>query len=440
MKIVVPRRSDGGRRDQLWAYCRRQWAEHFPAWTITEGHDDHGPFNRGRAINDAARAAGPFDVLLIIDGDVWADPGQIQAAVERAHETGRMTLAYSMYRALDRHMTDRVLDGFDGDWGRGKFKMAHHCSSIVAVPAPLWARVGGFDERIEGHGADDLILTHACRVLGGGIERIPGDVFHLDHPRSPEDDRKAPLRIAAHAICDRLLWETDPAKVQEMIAERSSTGAVMVVPTHGRRECIERAIPSALENLKGIPVEHVIISDDSGDIEYQAWLRHTFPDAEVVHGKHGGFATNVRRGWLAALANGRPWIVWWEDDFILERPVDLRAMADMTERFDLLQMVLLRQPWFPSEVQAGGVLEANPGMYDHHEIEGHEWASFGAFWTNPFLAPRKTLARNQWPTGGGSEASFSRAIARDGRQSGYWLPDGGAPIVTHIGDRNGSGY
>lgn len=441
VKIVVPRRSDGGRRDQLWAFVKGYWQTTFPEWTITEGHDDDGPFNRGAAVNEAARQAGKFDVLLIVDGDVICDEAQVRAAVARAVETGRMSLPYDEYRALDRRMTDQVLGGFVGDWGRGRFKMTTHISSVVAVPSKLWAEVGGFDERIEGHGMDDVVLAHACRVLGGGIERIPGIVWHLWHPKSPEDDRKARTRIAGDALSRRFIAEYDPTRLRALIAERDSSGAVLIVVTHGRRECITKTIPAALKNLKGIPIERVVICDDSADLEYQCFLRLTFPEAEVVAGvKPGGFSGNTRRAWDVARGDGRPWVVIFEDDFILERPVDLAAMAEVISAEGLLQMVLKRQPWFPAEIEAGGFMEADPDRYRDEVTAGHEWVSFDAFWTNPYLAPRQTFVNEDWPSARGSEAIFARYVKQKHLRSGYWGPLSSDPIVTHIGDRDGTGY
>ena len=52
--ILTPRRPDGGRRDELWSFCRRWWTERFPDWEIHEA-DVSGVFNRGAAINAARR-------------------------------------------------------------------------------------------------------------------------------------------------------------------------------------------------------------------------------------------------------------------------------------------------------------------------------------------------------------------------------------------------
>jgi hypothetical protein len=105
VRIVVPRRSDGGHRDALWKHVRDWWSSAFPDWKIVEGHHDHGPFNRSAAINRAADQAGECDVLVVADADVVAEPHQLQAAMEMATKTGRMCFAFDKYHYLSESST-----------------------------------------------------------------------------------------------------------------------------------------------------------------------------------------------------------------------------------------------------------------------------------------------------------------------------------------------
>ena len=56
--ILVPYRSDGDRRDQLWDFTRNWLQRHHPDYPIYLGPSPDGPFNRSAAINQAARDAG----------------------------------------------------------------------------------------------------------------------------------------------------------------------------------------------------------------------------------------------------------------------------------------------------------------------------------------------------------------------------------------------
>lgn len=443
--MVVPRRADGGRRDVLWRFVRDWWTEQVPDLKIVEGHHNEGPFNRSAAINLAAGDAEPWDVLVVADADVVADPAQLTAAIDRARETGRCTLAYTHYAALRQPMTDQALAGYDGDWSRGvQLKMTSHASSLVVVPRALWEQVHGFDERFVGWGHEDLAFIDTCRVLGGGIERVPGTVWHLWHEESPERNPRSPLLAAGQLLANRYHHTHDLAEMRDLCDEKTIVdGVALVVVTDGRRDCIERTIASS-SNLHGLPIVHRIITDDSADLDYHAWLRVTFPGWQVLTGrKRRGFAGNVIAGRNAALWTGQPWTFFLEDDFTLDQPVDLAAMAGvLTDHPHLTQMALRRQAWFPAEIEAGGVIEQHPDAYLDRSDGTSEWLEHDLFFTtNPHLIARAELIAESWPNKPHSEALYHRQVHRGGRRSGYWGARTDPPWVTHIGDqRVGTNY
>lgn len=440
--VVVPRRAGDPTRDRLWSFAKAWWEKDVPDWPIIEGHHDHGPFNRGAAINTAA--AGEWDVAVIIDADVVADADQVKAAVDNAHRTGRLTLAYTKYFALKEEMTERVLDGYDGDWTRGAaLKMTGHVSSILAVPRRLWDQVGGFDERFVGWGHDDVAFAAVCRTLGGGIDRIPGSVFHLWHGPT----RRGTSAPRGHALLYRRYAElTDPAAMAAFIDQRDDPDQVaVVVTTHGRRECITESIASLEGNVKGLPIGRRIISDDSGDPDYLAFLRLHFPGWDITSPRKApaGFGGNVAHAWDTALGSGQPWVFWAEDDFTYNQPVDLAAMAAvLTDHPHIAQMALRRQAWFPAELEAGGVVEQHPDDYTDRDHDGNRWLEHQRFWTtNPSLIPRRTLLAHPWPTSRvGSEAAFGRQVLHGSTVAGYWGARTDPPTIHHFGERTGTGY
>ncbi|QXC59333.1 hypothetical protein KSP35_13065 [Aquihabitans sp. G128] len=199
--VVVPRRADGGHRDRLWAWLRERWEHAHPTYRLVEGHHDEGPFNRSAAINAGVAEGGPFDVLVIADGDSFVAPLQLERAVATAARTGQLTLAYDRFCYLDEAMSRRVVEGFDGSWEPGvAWSLDWTCSSMVVVPAALWAELGGADEGFVGWGGEDFALRHALETFGGGMHRIPGPVWHLWHPGAPHDaDDVFPGRQALYA-------------------------------------------------------------------------------------------------------------------------------------------------------------------------------------------------------------------------------------------------
>jgi len=201
--ILVPRRDDGGYRDELWTWTRAWWEREQSHMPIIEGYHTDGLFNRSAAINTAARIAGDWDVAVIIDADVICDPGRVKEAVSIAAESGRMVLPHTVRLDLSRRGAElvrvRMLDPFALPETRSRH--VHHIysvenghpsvSSVVVVPRALWDTVGGFDEEFRGWGYEDTAFAAACETFAG-IERMPGAVIHLWHPTAREGKRGTP--------------------------------------------------------------------------------------------------------------------------------------------------------------------------------------------------------------------------------------------------------
>lgn len=217
----------------------------------------------------------------------------------------------------------------------------------------------------------------------------------------------------------------------------------LLVVTDGRRDCIAETIPSALANLQG-PITHRVIHDDSGDPDYRAWLAHTFPSFILVASPaRQGFSGAYANAWRYLSATPREWVLSTEDDFTFCRPVDLVAMAEvLTANPHLAQMALRRQPWNPTEVAAGGVVEQHPDAYADVSDGRYRWLEHRLFWTtNPSLH-RTELCRGGWPRAQRSEGVFTAQLLEDpDLRFGYWGERSDGPWVTHIGhSRAGDGY
>ena len=195
MRVVflVPRRDDNGHRDRLWRYARQRWERMFPDWPIYEGHHDDGPFNRARAINDAAAEAGEWDVGIVIDSDVMVRRSQAEAAVSSA-AGGGVTWAHRRWRGFHEAWTKRILD--DNRQYGDEFEDVDldilvertnplSWSCCIAIPRAVFDDLGGFDERFRGWGFEDMAFQSVIVGLYPW-RRIEGDVIHLWHPRSDE--------------------------------------------------------------------------------------------------------------------------------------------------------------------------------------------------------------------------------------------------------------
>jgi hypothetical protein len=187
------------------------------------------------------------------------------------------------------------------------------------------------------------------------------------------------------------------------------------------------------------------IIDDSGDSEYRQYLFETYPDWQVyaVADAAAGYWPAMKCVW--AIASQHEFVFFVEDDFVFTRPVSLHSLQSFLERNPTLaQVVLLRQPWFPNEIEAGGVVNAlaKRGEYviSRSDMEGDTWIQHLATWSgNPTLFRGADWVRHHpWPGGEGSEYRFGRELVSQGYSFAYW--GDGTEYVEHIGQRTGFGH
>lgn len=219
----------------------------------------------------------------------------------------------------------------------------------------------------------------------------------------------------------------------------------IIVLTNGRPDCVAKAIPSIGEHLLG--VGDGLIVDDSGDDVYRGWLVEEF-GAPVVPVGDGpcGYWRAMQRVWQVARDLGADYFWLQEDDFVLHSDVDVEQIAGVLDTHPYLtQIALLRQPWWPNEVEHGGLIPAleQQGQTFTDATDGvHHWVEHRACFTgNPCLIPARTFERD-WPEGDWSESRFGRLLFADPAARGaYWGRRDDPPLVEHIGhQRVGTGY
>lgn len=220
--VLIPYRPSGDdHRARLCRHVTSWWADEFPAWPIVRAAGPTaGPFQRAAALNEAAAIADDavaldleqppgssrWDVAVLTDADTIVPPGQIEQAVHRATKSGRMTLGYDLYVAINRRGTRSVLEGAAGvltptGWRRHRLATYHGTtvSSLVVVRRDLWDKAQGFDEQFVGWGWEDSSFALVAESVAGPIDRVPGPCWHLWHPTSPERSRRSPTYEANRA-------------------------------------------------------------------------------------------------------------------------------------------------------------------------------------------------------------------------------------------------
>lgn len=205
---------------------------------------------------------------------------------------------------------------------------------------------------------------------------------------------------------------------------------------------VTRALASLQAHLTGW--DSLTIIDDSGNSEWVDFYERIlveFPGGKSFRPKVVAFPQkgyNVAMREVCRQARDERFM-FWEEDFVLKVPVDLRELeVILDERPGLAQVALLRGPHFPIEHQFGGLLEGLQARRPHAEIV-HEADGLivqkEIFTCNPAVWQEGIAARG-WPLGKWSEDAFTRELQSAGYAFAY-LP---GVRVTHDGERSGFGY
>lgn len=201
ISLLVPYRSDGGRRDETWAWLAKYWRNELPGSQIIMGSDSHTPFSKTTAVNDAAsRATG--DVLVILDADCYLSGDVVINAAEtiRSEAGNHRRLWYMPYRSFYR-LTDsasRAILATDPKRPPSYFAMSpeprhtlnqlgsvngHWYGALIQVlPTEAFVTVNGMDTRFAGWGGEDAAFMHAVDTLYAQHRTTPNGVIHLWHP------------------------------------------------------------------------------------------------------------------------------------------------------------------------------------------------------------------------------------------------------------------
>lgn len=222
--VLVPYRGDNSHRDRAWRFVLPKIEElGFPVYV---GDDGTQPFSVSRSWNQAAAMAGKWDLAILHAPDVFLlEPETLHRALPLADD--RMVYAFDSYMRLTKEGTERAYAGATS-WpehqiahrkGKPKGEMPPTGGPRV-VPRGLWDKVGGFDPRFVGWGAEDMAFAHCCSVLGRRHLRLQGTLVSLFHPRAKDD----PFR-ANRQTNKELYWETrdikDPEQLRAYIAARN---------------------------------------------------------------------------------------------------------------------------------------------------------------------------------------------------------------------------
>lgn len=209
---------------------------------------------------------------------------------------------------------------------------------------------------------------------------------------------------------------------------------------NGRRDCLEETLASlGAHECSGLVTRGVLV-DDSGEGEL-------FPPPGfilITHGANLGMARTVQDAWNAALVPGIEFVLHWEDDMRLDRPLPLAAAVyTLRQHPRLAQMCFQRHPVNGEEHAHGGQLAARLAKTDgRRDLFATHTVHGDVFSLNPCLIPRRVceLGWPEGPIGVGNEDGFTAKCKDAGLEFATWGTVESEPYVTHIGHERASAW
>lgn len=208
----------------------------------------------------------------------------------------------------------------------------------------------------------------------------------------------------------------------------------------GREEYVRRTLAAYAELLDPAP-SAVYVYDDGGQTPLDAFNAWDVPvTVESLPYRVGRCAGHANL-WRFAAASEFDYVWTVEDDILLLRPLNLRAVAELLElKPQVQQVALVRCPW-GSEIYHGGYIPMRAGS-DWYIRAGQvsdtgwwlEWIESTRDWTSSPALLRTSLPREvAWPEEAGCEGTLGPRILERHPEavSAYWGL--GEPWTAHIG-------
>ena len=199
--LLVPFCGDGGQREKVWEWLQAYWEHELPGAEIVMGSNDHVPFSKTTAVNQAfSNSRG--NVVVILDADCYLPGSVITGCAKRiraAQRRGKKLwfIPYRHFYRMTAEATADVLKGSPSDplrisdppppWmieetSNGS-SYGHWFGALVQImPREAFEAAGEMDERFCGWGAEDISFMMAVDTLYVKHRTTSNGVLHLWHP------------------------------------------------------------------------------------------------------------------------------------------------------------------------------------------------------------------------------------------------------------------
>jgi hypothetical protein len=147
----------------------------------------------------------------------------------------------------------------------------------------------------------------------------------------------------------------------------------VLVFTDGRNDYLEQTLSSFVSHVSFPDKPYKILVDDMPAGRDVAFLERFADrlgfDEVILNDTNLGSFGSIMKAW-SALPDGTEHIFHLENDFTFPGTVDVVELAAVLEEPWIVNITLLRQPWYEDERDAGGVIKLHPERFRDADIRG----------------------------------------------------------------------
>jgi len=441
MKVFIPYKSDGGRRDRIADYTKTLFWEPNGFEVVYLANDDE-EFNVSKARNLALNY--DEEILLFSDSDSIPDIRLLRRAIDTALQRNTMVFPFNTALELNKPTSDWHLDNGvipkntrppQAEYIRRRADELQ--GSIYAIPRSVFEKVGGFDEKFVGWGHEDLAFVKKLELYGHRPIHLPGSFDHIWHSKATPKETKVYPNIKrwqqyknAHSVKDLERIDALPEPVPVKTEYR------IYLQDHRKDEFIHKAIASINQFVKNS--YHLTLIDDSKDPEWTKTFSERYPEITIVTvPAPGGYGNSMRTLTYTALKDhvelGTTPIIW-QGDLVATDDINFdKYRALLTE--DLSQVALIRPILYPNELRERDLIRAQHkrilkrrGFANGKHIGKLYVHDYG--WTDliSVINPNALLPH---PGDGDGEYEYGQLQLKIGFKSAWYIEK---PRYTHLGD------
>lgn len=190
VSLIIPFFGNQKDRVEIWKWIEQRYKELMPNVEICIGTTDTMVFSKSQAINNAVKKS-TKDILVLTDADIIMNINSIKESIGILTNKN-VIYPYSNLIRLSKSITNEIIS--NNLYGLENIKTDSDCisykipkNSICVISKELYKEIGGFDERFQGWGSEDIAFYYNLFTVSDKMINLDRySIYHLYHESSSD--------------------------------------------------------------------------------------------------------------------------------------------------------------------------------------------------------------------------------------------------------------